>query len=55
MTINKQLRFEVAELVTSVDNGMSKAQFISDCRVIAKSYGVGYGYLLTLVAEAKCK
>ena len=42
---------ELNLLLDSVDSGETDAKcLISDCRAISKSYGLGYGYIISRLA-----
>lgn len=50
MNIDKSLGHEINALLDSVIAGETdRVSFVSDCREIAKSYGIGYGYVLRRV------
>ena len=54
MNIDKDLGHEINALLDSVVSGETdKVSFVSDCKEIAKSYGVGYGYVLRRVQACK--
>ena len=54
MNIDKDLQYEIDVLLDSVVAGETdRVSFISDAREIAKSYGIGYGYLLRRVQACK--
>jgi len=53
MTLSEQMKQDIDSLVfDTIHNGMSKSELLTECKLIASSYNIGYGYVCSRVATA---